>query len=198
MGEQHAAFREPLLERPNWFGGRLLTAADLDVQQCYVRERMRRRNRLLHGWGVVRGLDVAAGAGVDLVVSAGFALDAAGNEILVPEDTVFDAQLAGLRGPGQTHWLVIRWDECPIGELPAPRPNDPPVAAAWQEDFELAVVATPPAATARGGTGAATPWLVLATVVWDGRHDTIVDTSVRRQLQPPGDAPRIGQLPVEP
>ncbi len=197
MGEQHAAFGEPLLERPNWFGGRLLTADDLDLQQCYVRERMRRRNRLLHGWGVVRGLDVAAGAGVDLVVSAGFALDPVGNEILVPQDTVIDAQAAGLSGPGETHWLAVRWDESPVGELPAARPNDPPVAAAWLEDFELAVLgAAPPEREC--GPGGATPWLVLASLVWDGRHEFTVDTSVRRRLQPPAEAPRIGQLPVEP
>lgn len=182
MGEQHVVFSEHQLERPNWFGGRLLTAADLDLQQSYVRERARRHNRLLHGWGVATGLDVTAGLDGQLYVSAGFALDAAGNEIVVPDEVRIDAQVAGLATVGATSWVSVRWDECRAGEVPAPRPNDPPVAAAWREDFEIAVLADPPPAEPTAGPPSAAPWVLLATVTWDAEASLSVDSSVRRAL----------------
>ena len=188
MGEHIAAFDEVPLERPNWFEGRLLTSGDLDRQQSYVRERMRRRNRLLHGWGVVTGLDVEARDGVSLSIAPGFALDAAGNEIIVPSEIVLDAKQAGLQQAGKMHWLAIRWDECPTGSTPAPWPGEPDLAAAWQEDCELKVLDEQPDDGPVTTSRAATPWLALATVVWNGRDTLTLDASVRRPLQ----------LPVEP
>lgn len=46
------------LTRPRYFNGQLLTADDLQAEQNYFREKLRRHNRCLHGWGVVRGLEV--------------------------------------------------------------------------------------------------------------------------------------------
>lgn len=187
MGEHNAAFNEPQLERPNWFARRLLTAEDLDLEQTYFRERMRRRNRLLHGWGVVTGLGVERTAGVGLTVSPGFALDAAGNEIVVPESDHVDVLSAGLTAAGTMHWLAIRWDECPSGEVPVPEPGESTKASAWREDFELAILDTQPS-DGPATSPSATPWLALATVVWDGADSLTVDATVRRPLQ----------LPVEP
>lgn len=186
MGEHNAAFSEAQLERPNWFGGRLLTADDLDLQQSYVRERARRHNRLLHGWGVVTGLEIGAGAGLSLTLSPGFALDEAGNEILVPNLTTIDVRQAGLTTPGAPHWLVIRWDEVPTGEVPAPWPDEPVVAASWQEAFEIQVLEEEPACSSAETARSATPWVVLASVSWDGDAAVTADPSVRRLLQPPG------------
>ena len=72
------------LERPHFFTGRLLTAADLQDDQDYFRAKSRLHNRLLHGWGVVTGLEVSESAGM-LTISAGLALDCAGNELVLAE-----------------------------------------------------------------------------------------------------------------
>ena len=72
------------LKRNRFFSGKLLTAEDLELEQEYFRERLKRHNRYLHGFGVVVGLDVSKSGG-DVVISAGLAIDCQGNEIVVPE-----------------------------------------------------------------------------------------------------------------
>ena len=77
----------------NWyFSGRLLTAEDLQRDQDYVRGRLRRHNRELHGNGIVRGLQVsvhpkAAGA-EEVLVQPGFAITPNGEEIEVCSETL--------------------------------------------------------------------------------------------------------------
>ena len=70
--------------RNNFFSGRLLTAADLQLEQNYFREKQRLHNRALHGFGIVSGLEVSRRRD-KLVITAGLALDCEGNEIVVPE-----------------------------------------------------------------------------------------------------------------
>ena len=48
----------PELTRLRYFHGRGLSALDLRREQAYHLERHRLHNRLLHGWGIVCGLDV--------------------------------------------------------------------------------------------------------------------------------------------
>lgn len=76
MGEPQA------LKRPRFFSGRLLTPADLELEQQYVREKLKRHNRTLHGFGIVSGLKVKMNAG-EIVVEPGLALDCEGNELLI-------------------------------------------------------------------------------------------------------------------
>ena len=45
-------------ERNRYFTGKLLVARDLVQEQAYFLGRHRLHNRLLHGWGVVCGLEV--------------------------------------------------------------------------------------------------------------------------------------------
>jgi hypothetical protein len=45
-------------ERPRYFARQLITPEELNLEQAYFRDRMRRHNRLLHGWGVVCGAEV--------------------------------------------------------------------------------------------------------------------------------------------
>lgn len=47
-----------VLERPRYFPRQLLTPAELTLEQQYFRDKLRRHNRLLHGWGVVCGAEV--------------------------------------------------------------------------------------------------------------------------------------------
>ena len=46
------------LVRNRYYTGKLLSAADFEQEQQYLRAKHRRHNRLLHGVGIVSGLDV--------------------------------------------------------------------------------------------------------------------------------------------
>jgi hypothetical protein len=70
------------LKRPHFFTGKLLTVADLELEQQYHREKSKLHNRSLHGFGIVSGLKVSVDAG-QIVVEPGLALDCAGNEIVI-------------------------------------------------------------------------------------------------------------------
>jgi hypothetical protein len=70
--------------RPRYFTGQLLTAEDLEAEQSYFLTGRRAHNRLLHGWGVVCGLDVTPSGSGGVVVEAGVAIDGLGREIVVP------------------------------------------------------------------------------------------------------------------
>ncbi len=72
----------PHLRRPHYFEGQLLTAATLRLEQDYLHEKSQLHNRLLHGWGVVDGLDVQSSAGT-ISIRPGVALDPAGNTIVL-------------------------------------------------------------------------------------------------------------------
>jgi hypothetical protein len=81
------------LERLRYFPRQLLTADDMRAEQEYFREKQRRHNRLLHGWGVVCGLEVVldAEAGpLAVCVCPGYALGPFGDEIYVPEAVKLD------------------------------------------------------------------------------------------------------------
>lgn len=75
--------------------GQLLGAEDFAAEQKYHLLRARLRNALLHGTGVVAGLDVQARETIDppaaeLRCTAGLAIDALGREIYVPEPICLD------------------------------------------------------------------------------------------------------------
>ena len=79
------------LIRPHYFDRQQLTAADLNVEQQYFRERLRRHNRFLHGWGVVSGAAVTLGGGSGkLNVSEGYVVTPHGDEIYIPAGTHVD------------------------------------------------------------------------------------------------------------
>ena len=100
-------------ERPHFYAGRLLTAADLQDDQDYFRAKIRLHNRLLHGWGVVTGLQVSESART-LTVSAGLALDCAGNELVLAEDK----HIALSNVAGQ-QFVTIQYVEVPTRQQPS-------------------------------------------------------------------------------
>ena len=78
------------LTRPNYFAGKVLGADDLRQEQDYHRSHRRRHNRLLHGIGVVGGLEVnlqpgEKGEDPAVVVSPGVAVSPEGDELVVCE-----------------------------------------------------------------------------------------------------------------
>jgi hypothetical protein len=72
----------PSLRRPRFFPGQLVTPEDLELQQQYFREKLKRHNRSLHGFGLVSGLRVKVNSG-QIVVEPGLALDCEGNELTI-------------------------------------------------------------------------------------------------------------------
>jgi hypothetical protein len=74
------------LARPDWRAGGAFTAGELRLEQTYRRQRLRRHLRLVHGWGVVCGLNLVAandGDGWDLFVCPGYGIGPCGDEIIV-------------------------------------------------------------------------------------------------------------------
>lgn len=107
----------PGLQRVNYFSGQLLTAEDLTAEQAYCRDKSQRRNRLLHGAGVVSGLKVTlerAGSGMQVVIAPGLALNARGEEIEVTAP-------AALPLPAQGKYLLVllHYAEQPCRPVPA-------------------------------------------------------------------------------
>ncbi len=76
MGESEA------LERARFFRGKVLTLEDLELTQQYFRERLKRHNRSLHGFGIVSGLNATVKSG-QIIVEPGLALDCEGNELVI-------------------------------------------------------------------------------------------------------------------
>jgi hypothetical protein len=126
------------LERTRFFPRMLVGPDELTQDQTWIRDRLRRHNRLLHGWGVVCGCNVtqATDANGQLVpwmacVDVGDVLGPCGDDIVVECPVTFDVR-TGLGGdlgpctppadpwcvdvtvprrPTQTYYLAIRYDE---------------------------------------------------------------------------------------
>jgi hypothetical protein len=101
------------LSRVRYFTGQLLSPDDFEDEQAYFLGKHRRHNRLLHGEGIVYGLEVSVGAG-KVRVEPGFALDGHGREICVPE-------AAGVQLPttGSVVYLSIQYAEQEMRPAPA-------------------------------------------------------------------------------
>ena len=78
-------------ERPRYFPRQIVTAEDLTLDQEYFRNKLRRHNRLLHGWGVVCGALVCPLWKCEdkllepwkVIVQPGYILGPYGDEILI-------------------------------------------------------------------------------------------------------------------
>lgn len=84
------------IERPLFYEGEILGAADLSAGVEYPRGQLARHERALHLWGIAQGLGVTGkdkqtGDGKnkykDVTLAAGMAIDGTGREVLVVEDT---------------------------------------------------------------------------------------------------------------
>lgn len=124
------------LKRPHFFSGKLLTAEDLELEQQCFREKLKRHNRTLHGFGIVSGLKVSVSSG-QIVVEPGLALDCEGNELLIETEQ-------SIRFPANDDWrgafVNVRFAEECAGQLSTPEAAEGSnVAAIITESFELAV-----------------------------------------------------------
>jgi len=150
------------LKRPRFFAGQLLSATDLEAEQEYFLQKQRRHNRGLHGYGVVSGLDVSAKDNV-LIVSDGMALDASGNEVVVP-----NCLQIPIKRRGRVAYLVVRYHENETDPVPVQIDSNGGVEfSRIEEGFEIAITPTPgpnPGATKTAGNQNE-PGAVLARLV---------------------------------
>jgi hypothetical protein len=87
------------LERTHFFPRQLVTAPDLTQDQTYFREKHRRHNRLLHGWGVVCGARCKSGSGAcEVVIEPGYVLGPFGDEIFIDREVIVDVCKQDLDG----------------------------------------------------------------------------------------------------
>jgi hypothetical protein len=122
------------LERVRYFPRQLLTADDMRAEQEHARERQRRFNRFVIGWGVVCGLEVQADPDnpEGVCVCPGYALSPWGDEIYVPEPKCvpFSRRVADPSppckpvpaAPTKNVYVVIKYQEClarPVRTSPA-------------------------------------------------------------------------------
>jgi hypothetical protein len=97
------------LEHPRYFPRQMITPAELTLEHDYWRDRMRRHNRLLHGWGVVCGAKVCpiptdkkADDGSLIFepwkvrIEPGYILGPYGDEIIIDCARVFDVRTKGV------------------------------------------------------------------------------------------------------
>lgn len=113
------------IERPHYFARQLVTPAELNLEAQYFVDRMRRHNRLLHGWGVVCGAHVCLVPAADgktaepwkVRIRPGFLIDGHGNEVEICSERIVDLRSTAVSvGCGD-----------PPGELDDPWCSDVPV-----------------------------------------------------------------------
>jgi hypothetical protein len=185
------------IERTRYFTGQLLGEDDLVQEQLYFREKLRRHNRMLHGWGIVCGLAVRPGpTGSELTVEPGYALDGNGDEIVVEDDVDVDVRrefddgnavspcsepgskrVRTKRSPGERLYLAIRYAECGTRPLPA---GESVEYSRTRESFAVKLLTRLPRSYRRGRPRVepeshpcpdppAEPWVILAEVALDSK-----------------------------
>ncbi len=108
----------PGLQRVNYFYGKLLGVDDFTAEQNYFLGKIHRRNRALHGAGVVTGLSVTlerTGSNAQVVIAPGLAFDPCGKEIEVCAPT--SLLLPAL---GKSLLVLLHYAEQPCRPVPAP------------------------------------------------------------------------------
>jgi hypothetical protein len=128
--------------RPRYMYGQLLGADDFTTEQRYHLLRARLRNALLHGSGVVCGLDITNATtteppAAELRCTPGLAIDPLGREVFVPEaicldvtglsNTSFWSDLhpspkAGGDSPVRRAYAVLSYRACLSAQVPAIAP----------------------------------------------------------------------------
>lgn len=158
------------VRRLNYSNGQLLDVSDFNDEQAYHRDQRRLHNRVLHGWGIVDGLEVdLTDNGTDLAIRPGSALDKDGREIVLtgpkPEPAKIAARVPALRSV--TVYLTIAYrDE----DDPATLVKDKLYARRCMQKPALDVPTVAPT------DGSA---IVLARVTVDATGKLSVDASVR-------------------
>lgn len=121
-------------ERLRYFTGRHMTARDFADEQAYHRTHRQWHTRMLHGWGIVCGLQVQPHSNKDcrhdrVVVRCGMAIDCCGRELVLRHDMVVDpipwdkrptvdGTSGGAPDPAMVLLLCLEYCEAPIEKVP--------------------------------------------------------------------------------
>jgi len=119
-------------KRNKYFSGELLSAEDFQEEQDYLINMRRLHNRYLHGYGVVTGLEISISddhPGM-LEVASGFAIDARGNEVVLPE-----TQYVPFPSGGKKACLVIAFAERETDFVPVQTSEGEEMVATRVEEY---------------------------------------------------------------
>jgi hypothetical protein len=158
------------VKRLNYYDHQFLRVPDFTDEQNYNLSMRRLHNSALHTWGIVQGLGVVAlsgGTGTAVNVSAGFALDSAGREMVLAADTKLE--LGGVAA-GTTLYITIAYDE---------QPSDPPSEGGGSE--RTRITEAPKLSFSGTAPADASVTLILARVPRVGNGLGTVDGSDRKQ-----------------
>lgn len=102
-------------ERNRYFYGKPMTVSDFEAEQRYLTGKQRYVNRLVHGAGVLCGLQVTVPAGFSaerptVEVAEGAALDCCGNLIVAGRSSTVEVK--GDFDPDGLNYLFIKYTEC--------------------------------------------------------------------------------------
>lgn len=132
------------LERVRYFPRQLLTADDMSVEQEYFRQRLRRHNLYLHGWGVVCGATVEAAPAAEhhwqVRVCPGLVISPQGDEAMIDDCILFDLK----RGQPQPEPCAVKYPCPPVGAMPSDR-NPLVYVAVRYAECQTRPVRVPPA-----------------------------------------------------
>jgi hypothetical protein len=107
-------------ERNKYFYGKLMTVRDFETEQRYGIEKDHLLNRLIHGVGLVCGLEVSEPKLVDgklqINISPGVALDCCGREIVVENNGTYEVTGSPAEG---TNYVYLKYKECLKESIPA-------------------------------------------------------------------------------
>jgi hypothetical protein len=120
-----------VFERTHFFTGKLLTAEDLSQEQQYQIGKRRLHNRMLHGWGLVSGLEVMISDGGESVrIEPGVAIDCEGNEIILPKP--YEMKVTGENDSANCLYAVVAYEERMVSAIDGSSNGD----VAWDRIVE--------------------------------------------------------------
>jgi hypothetical protein len=142
-----AGSRGDVRERPRYFPRQLITPDELTLQADYFRDRLRRHNRHLHGWGVVCGALVCVVPGDEagttkpwvVAVQPGYALGPNGDEIIL--DTACEVSVRDEGVVSGDDGLDDPW----CTEVYVAEPDGPRYVAVRYREFQVRPVRAQPA-----------------------------------------------------
>ncbi len=144
---QELGYDSPV-ERLRYFPRQLMTPAEMTLEQRFFLNKLRRHNRLLHGWGIVCGVRVrqavdAQGQPIPWTVEIepGYVLDPAGNEILVGQTVTYNLRRESVHG----HEVAPAGSDPWCADVPVDRPAGETIyIAVCYHEREVRPVRVPP------------------------------------------------------
>jgi hypothetical protein len=113
--------KQSVNEHPRYYARQLVTPEDMTLEHDYLRAKLRRHNRYMHGWGVVCGADVVLPTQQTpppwkVVVKTGYILGPYGDEICIEKDQCVDVRKMCGTEP------EMPLDDCEFTEAQPPAP----------------------------------------------------------------------------